>query len=201
VNFPVLISGTYSYLANAPTGKLQNANGYDLIFATDPVGSQRLDHEIESYGPADGKINMWVRIPTLSHTSDTTIYMFYGNSSITSSQENRNGVWDPNYEAVWACEKRTTLDATDSTANSNNGTDHGATATSGQIDGAASFSAAGSQYIDAGDTTSLQMTGPMTVETWIDITGDGINFPRFLGKVSLTVVVGFFTSKRPGTIE
>jgi hypothetical protein len=35
-NFPVLISGTYSYLATVSTGgNVQNANGYDVIFTSD----------------------------------------------------------------------------------------------------------------------------------------------------------------------
>src|SRR6202023_984049 len=51
-NFPVLISGTYSYLATvANGGKAQNVNGYDIIFTDDAPGSTRLDHEIESYDP------------------------------------------------------------------------------------------------------------------------------------------------------
>jgi uncharacterized protein YxeA len=33
-NFPMLVSGTYSYLAQTPTGKVQNANGYDVGFYT-----------------------------------------------------------------------------------------------------------------------------------------------------------------------
>src|SRR5712692_7356250 len=36
VNFPMLISGTYSYLATtANGGNVQNANGYDLVFTSD----------------------------------------------------------------------------------------------------------------------------------------------------------------------
>src|SRR5712692_7482054 len=52
-DFPVLVSGTYSYLATVGNGgKVQNANGYDIIVASEPSGNVRLDHEIESYDPA-----------------------------------------------------------------------------------------------------------------------------------------------------
>src|SRR5579864_3505140 len=38
-NFPVLISGTYSYLATTGNGgKVMNANGYDIIFTSDAGG-------------------------------------------------------------------------------------------------------------------------------------------------------------------
>jgi len=101
-NFPVLVSGVYSYLATAANGgQVQNANGYDIIFTSDYAGTSKLDHEIDSYNPVTGAINMWVRIPLLSHTCDTVIYVNYGNASITTPQENRVGVWDSSYQGVW----------------------------------------------------------------------------------------------------
>jgi hypothetical protein len=161
-NFPVLISGTYSYLATvAYGGKVQNANGYDIIFATDPQGIQRLDHEIDSYN-ANGTLAMWMRFPMLSHTADTVIYMFYGNSAITTSQENKTGVWDSNYQAVWHLPNGASLSANDSTGRYN-GTISGATATPGEIDGAANFNGS-NQFINAGGF-NLGATS-VTVEVW-----------------------------------
>src|SRR2546428_11772733 len=94
-NFPVLISGTYSYLATTSNGgNVQNANGYDVIFTSDTGCANKLDHEVESY-KTNGEVRYWVKVPTVSHTApDTTIYMCYGNTSISSSQENKNGVWE-----------------------------------------------------------------------------------------------------------
>src|SRR5208283_5187974 len=93
-NFPVLISGVYPFLATTanPNGQVQNANGYDIIFTADYAGTTQLDHEIESYDPATGTINMWVRLPVLSHTCNTVIYVAYGNAAVTTSQENINEV-------------------------------------------------------------------------------------------------------------
>ena len=89
-NFPVLISGTYSYLANvANGGKVQNTNGYDIVFSSDCAGLQNLNHEIQSYNPATGAAALWVLIPNVSHTVDTVFYLSYGNSTVTTSQENR----------------------------------------------------------------------------------------------------------------
>src|ERR1700694_1577123 len=100
-NFPVLVSGIYSYLATvANGGKVQNSSGYDIILTSDVAGSTKLDHEIESYNATTGALSFWVRIPALSHTTDTAIYMQYGNSSITTSQENKAGVWDTSYKMV-----------------------------------------------------------------------------------------------------
>ena len=101
-NFPLLISGTYSYLATVSNGgNVQNANGYDVIFTSDAGCANRLDHEVETYSATTGGVNYWVRLPSLSHTNDTTIYMCYGNSAFTTDQSNKTGVWDNNFKALY----------------------------------------------------------------------------------------------------
>lgn len=101
-DFPVLIQSSYSYLATtANGGKVLNSNGYDIIFTSDSAGQQKLDFEIDSYNPSTGAANFWVRIPTLSHTADTTIYMFYGVPGVSDSQENKAGVWQNQYLSVY----------------------------------------------------------------------------------------------------
>src|ERR1700736_7070434 len=88
-NFPVLISGTYPYLATtANGGNVRSANGYDIIFTSDAAGTSNLTFERESYNPTTGTATFWVKIPTVSHTTDTAIYMFYSNSSVTTDQSN-----------------------------------------------------------------------------------------------------------------
>jgi hypothetical protein len=93
VNFPVLVTGTYSYLATvANGGHVQSSNGYDIVFSSDCAGLQQLNHEIGSYNATTGTVAMWVLVPLVSHTVDTVFYMSYGNSAITTSQENRPAV-------------------------------------------------------------------------------------------------------------
>jgi hypothetical protein len=88
-DFPVLISGTYGYLATvANGGRVQSPNGYDIAFASDPSGNTRLDSEIETYDPATGRIVAWVRVPLLSASADTAIYVFYGNGAVSSTLAN-----------------------------------------------------------------------------------------------------------------
>jgi len=164
-NFPVLISGTYSYLATvANGGKVQNANGFDIIFTSDVAGNTKLDHEIESYSPATGAINFWVRIPALSHTTDTVIYLQYGNSTIVTSQENKSGVWSNSFVSV----QHLAGNSNDSLG-LNNGTDtsmsYGTTA--GMIGQGGSFS--GSGYISDGTSTAFALTpGSMTFSAWVN---------------------------------
>ncbi|HEX5431489.1 MAG TPA: DUF2341 domain-containing protein, partial [Bryobacteraceae bacterium] len=100
-NFPLLFSVTDPLLKTvANGGHVTNASGYDIIFTADAAGTQKLNHEIESYDPVTGQFTAWVQAPAVSHSADTVIYLFYGNDSITTSQENKTGVWDSNYKFV-----------------------------------------------------------------------------------------------------
>src|SRR6266513_320286 len=70
-SFPVLISGIYSYVATiANGGNVMNANGYDILFASDANGVNPLPFEQESYNPSTGAIVDWVKLSTMSHTVD-----------------------------------------------------------------------------------------------------------------------------------
>ena len=169
-NFPVLFSGTYAYLATTGNGgKVTNANGYDIIFTSDSACTTKLDHEIETYAATTGAVNFWVRVATVSHTTDTVIYLCYGNSAISTSQENVTGVWDSNYKGVWHLKDGTTLSLTDSTSNANTGTNSSTTATTGQIDGGEAFSGS-SQYATVAYSSSLAITGDITIEAWVNPT-------------------------------
>src|ERR1700733_9172999 len=54
-NFPFLFNTTDALLAStANGGHVTNANGYDIIFTSDAAGTQKLNHEIESYNPTTG---------------------------------------------------------------------------------------------------------------------------------------------------
>ncbi len=82
-------------------GHVQNVSGYDIIFASDRNGVTPLSFEKEKYDPATGEAVFWVKIPTLSYTSDAVIYAFYGNSGVSSFQGNAAGTWDGNFKAVY----------------------------------------------------------------------------------------------------
>jgi RHS repeat-associated protein len=174
-DFPVLISGVYSYLANVSNGGLvQNPSGFDIVLSADPEGASNLDHEIDSYDPVTGTVNFWVRIPTLSHTVDTVIYLFYGNPSVTISQENKAGVWRNGYVSVYHLSNGTTLSAADS-LDANGGANQGATATPGMVDGGANFNgvtsyialpaAAFGNYPVSGSTTSYSLSFEVSFKT------------------------------------
>ncbi len=178
-NFPVLISMTDVNLKTAANGgHVQNSSGFDIIFvASDDV--TQLNHEIENYVATTGEIEMWVKIPTLSASADTIIYIYYDNSSISTSQENKTGVWSNGYKGVWHLKESgngTSGEFKDSTA-SNNGTGGGGTAsqvpsqTTGQIGKGQNFNATNSDIINTTTATGLPvLDASQTITLWYKVT-------------------------------
>jgi len=162
-SFPVLISGTYSYLATiANGGDVTSASGYDVIFTSDAAGTNALAFERESYSSSTGAVIFWVKIPTLSHTADTVIYVFYGNGSISSDQSNKTAVWDSNFAGVWHMgDNAANTTVSDSTSNGRNGTAAANTSTktiAGEIGNALSFNGSTDKV-----TTNLTRTTAFTL--------------------------------------
>jgi RHS repeat-associated protein len=185
-NFAMLFSGTYSYLATIPNGgNVTNSNGYDVIFTSDSAGTNPLAYERQSYNPATGTVNFWVKIPSLSHTTDTVIYLFYCNSSITSDQSNKTAAWDSSYVGVWHMDdKAANTTVSDSTSHGSNGTSAANTtgkSVTGKIGSALSFNGSTDEV-----TTPLRRTSAFTWEAWFNqsvtasaasiITIDGSNY-------------------------
>ena len=101
-------------------GHVESATGYDIIFTSDQAGANVLDHQIESYNAATGEYVAWVRIPTLSNSVQTNIFMYYGNCSISSDPSTSN-VWNSDYDAVYFLHDN----FNDATSNGNTGTNNG----------------------------------------------------------------------------
>ena len=99
-NFPVLISLTDDSLKTSGCGFVTDPDGDDIIFTNSNLTLQ-LYHEIEKYDETTGEIVAWVLVPSLSGTTDTDIYMYFGNSSVTSPTESPTDVWDSDYAGVW----------------------------------------------------------------------------------------------------
>ena len=121
VNFPVLINITadLDLKSVAQGGHVENSNGYDIIF-TD-ANYNKLDHQVESYDPATGKLIAWVKVPALSSSVNTPVRMLYGNPQVTVNPSVKT-VWDPDYRGVWHLNGN---DFTDATSNANDGINFG----------------------------------------------------------------------------
>jgi Concanavalin A-like lectin/glucanases superfamily len=165
-DFPVLVSFTDATLKTvANGGHVQDSGGADILFYSDSSGSTQIASEIEFYDGSSGTLIAWVKVGTLSHTSDTVFYVFYGNASPPSRTTNP---WDTYFKAVWHWPNGTTLSLADSTTNGNDGTNSGATAATGEIDGGVHFASASSQHIDADGVAGDIETGDVTFSTWLN---------------------------------
>ncbi|MDD5086172.1 MAG: DUF2341 domain-containing protein, partial [Candidatus Nanoarchaeia archaeon] len=113
INFPVLIKITDTDLRDSA-----KEDGDDIFFA-DTSGT-KLNHEIESFNKTTGSLTAWVKIPSLSGDTNTTIQMYYNNSE-AANQENASGVWNEDYVGVWHFSEGSGTNVSDSTDNENHG--------------------------------------------------------------------------------
>jgi hypothetical protein len=174
-NFPVLVSLNNAALKDvAHGGKVQSANGYDIYFYSDSAFTTRIPAEIEKYDATNGILNAWVKVGTVSHTIDTTIYMAYGNAGISTDPNlddtyGKTSVWDSNYKGVWHLPNGTSLSLGDSTSNALNLTNNGSyvTAVAGQIDGGANSPGTYSYATKASPGFTYTTGDTITIEAWI----------------------------------
>jgi hypothetical protein len=165
-SFPVLIS-----IASDPDLSAHaRTTGNDILF-TSSGGTTKIPHEIESY--SSGSLVAWVSVPTLSSTTDTVLYLYYGNSTGTASQQNPTALWT-NYGAVWHMKETNGGSGAikDSTSYGNNGTGLGGPTlgAAGKIGNAIDFDGLNDvMYVEnSGSTSSLDYTsGPFTISAWI----------------------------------
>ncbi len=153
-NFPILINITDSSLSSHA-----QSSGNDIAFAD--YSGNKLNHEIELFNSPTGYLVAWVKVPSLSSTADTILYMYYGNPS-ASNQQNVAGTWDSNYVMVQHL-GQATGSFIDSTGNHNDcapngGVSHNVT---GEIDGAAGFDGSSSYA-----TIPFGLSPPYTIECW-----------------------------------
>jgi hypothetical protein len=166
-DFPFLFTGTFHYLANvANGGKVYNPAGYDIAFSNDINGSEPLYWQIESYNSTTGAVNVWINTSVTTGTN-TTIYLWYGNSIISNFQSNSSRVWNNNYVGVWHLNETASSIALDSTANHNNGYPFGnVTSSNGLIDGAQNFSGSGGGINIPASASLDNMPNGFTISSW-----------------------------------
>ncbi len=172
-NFPMLFNSTITNLKTIGNGgEVINSSGFDIIFSSAPndfLGLNKLDFEIERYTATSGEYIAWVRVPTVSSSVNTVIYLYWGNVLISTSQENKTGTWNNNFAAVYHLSSAATIN--DSTTNGNNATAiNGISAGAGQIDGDIIATAAGNSNVRINNASSLNPSSAMTIEAWGTLT-------------------------------
>ena len=165
--FPVLIS----LGADGDLAADAQEDGDDILF-TAANGTTKLSHEVEAFNGGNGRLVAWVKVPNLSASADTALFVYYSNAS-ASNQQDPAGVWDSGFRGVWhLADALTGQPATvkDSTGFAN----HGAalegmghqSQVGGQVDGALSFDGIDESVV-VPNHASLQIEGQITLETWM----------------------------------
>jgi len=163
-------------------GYVQSASGYDIRPYADSALTSPLAFELVFYDPTTGNLEMHVKIPTLSHTSDTVIYLAFGDSGLTTDGSS-SSTWNSNFDLVMHMPNGSSLTLLDSTSNGRNGTNvNSVAAAAGQMDGGASFNGSNRVSLPA-----FAWGAPFVVSAWV--------------KPSNTAQVSMFVSKKPGVSD
>jgi len=191
-NFPILVYES----SDSDLASRAQSDGDDIVFILHSDNSTQLNHEIELYNDGTGKLIAWVNITSLSSSTDTMIWMYYGNSTCIS-QENINDTWDSNYISVLHFKEGTAGTAQDSTQYDSDAVPgHGDAAgstdpdqtVSGQFGYGVDFdglpaTADGTYggYMDIGDDSDISITGDLTITTWMNWDGRTASYDYWTG--------------------
>lgn len=93
-NFPLLVNFT----SDSDLATSAQDDGDDIVF-TSSNGTTQLSHEIEEFSGDTGSLVSWVNMPNIADSTDTDLYMYFGNSG-ASNQESGTDVWDSNFKSV-----------------------------------------------------------------------------------------------------
>jgi len=179
-NFTVLVITTQTYLKTvANGGSVTSSSGYDIAFYSDSGLTTLLSFKRVYWSASTGACIFAVKVPTLSVSSDTAIYMRYSDSSATTDLQDATNAFDSNFKGYWTLGDGSTLDLNDATSNANTLTNvNSCTAASGiNGTGAVQITAGGSgQALHPSNIASMS---DFTVTMWVYSTVNGTNSTAF----------------------
>ena len=92
INFPVWV---YNISVDFTNNIL--TNGSDIAFY-DSTHTTLFNHKIEIWNKSKGEVGVWVTITLISNSTNTSFYMYYGDSDTTNQPHyNPKSVWNYNY--------------------------------------------------------------------------------------------------------
>ena len=183
-NFPILVylstnSGRNNDDVSFVFDELTNNANRKKIAVTTSNGTTECYVEIERWDDANEHAWLWVKVPSISDSVDTDLYLYYDSSHAENTTYvddtnvgNSHNVWDANFKAVYHMDDATTSTILDSTNNSNDGTKTAANrplVAAGKIGNAQHFNDGTSDKIDCGAAASVKITGDLTLEAWVAI--------------------------------
>lgn len=169
-DFPVLVSQTDNRFKSVSNGgHVASSSGFDIRPYTDTtLGTAITGYELERYNASTGEVVMWVKVSSLA-SSTTPIVLGYGDTSLTTDGSSGT-TWSNSFKFVYHLKDGTTLSTAESVTGGFNMSNSSTppTATSGKIDGAASFVSSSTEYMENGNTTTQPTE--ITVSAWVNAT-------------------------------
>lgn len=169
-DFPVLICG--DQITDNRFWYRVLSTGADIVVTLDD-GVTKLKRELVSISKTSKTMELYVRVPSLSHLVDPILYIYFHNPA--GAETNDLDTWDSNFAGVWHMgDGADTSHINDSTANAYTGTKTGAANPAVAVgvfagDNAQSFNGATS-YITMGDVLDIDYNLPDTIEVIASIT-------------------------------
>jgi hypothetical protein len=136
-NFPILLhisrsSGIGSDDVSAVFDEMTSDTNRKKIAVTTSDGTTQCYVEISYWSDVNEQAALWVKVPSISNSVDTILYLYYDNTQVDNinyvgdtGSAPAQKVWDSNYVAVWHLVESgngTTGEYKDSTSHGNNGT-------------------------------------------------------------------------------
>ncbi|HUQ01636.1 MAG TPA: DUF2341 domain-containing protein [Kofleriaceae bacterium] len=166
-DFPVWVA-----IVDPAIGARAANDGSDIYFTS--VNGTALSHEMQRYVDAEGRVEAWVKLPSVDDTQPTRFYLNYGDASVLPVPA-PDAVWSNGFNAVWH------LDATSPASEPDSAGDHDATASgglnggnvvAGQIGRGLNFEGANHQLAF---TNTLTGNGAHTMSAWVNQRTTGSN--------------------------
>lgn len=153
-----------SVVINVPSSNTNfwiNEDGVGTYLRFALLDGTLLKFQVESYDAVGKDAWFHVKIPTLSATVGTDIYIYYGGGSVAG--DDKINTWDPNYVAVYHFNQDQAEGAFDDATGSYPATNYSSTDAPSDIDRGRRL-AGGSQFIDCGVITELSGATNVTLE-------------------------------------
>ena len=123
---------------------------------------------MEKYDGTTGNLIAWVKIPSVSSSTDTVFYLMYGDSSINTNQSDPPNTWDSNFKGVWhMADNAANTTIRESTVTGANGTNNATTSSktaTGEIGKALSYNGSTDGSFAA---INLSATNIATLSFWM----------------------------------
>jgi hypothetical protein len=163
-----------------------NSDGSDIRFSSDENGATELAFGIVAFNidndPANGFAEIKVKIPSISSSTDTDIWIWYASTQIrayddddTYGQDNAFDSSSKLYMALQESGAAVADEYEDLTSNDNHGRGGGGdgsevpTATAFIMQNGQDFELANTEWIEVGHHSSLDITGALTMMSWINL--------------------------------